>query len=76
MLLVLPADHLVADEEAFAAAVGQAMKLAAHGRLVTFGIRRAADVSAQKVKLNGAEGSTFELVAGSVMERVTFPLVG
>jgi UDP-N-acetylmuramoyl-tripeptide--D-alanyl-D-alanine ligase len=46
------------------------------GKVVTFGLRRAADVSAQKVKLNGAEGSTFELVAGSVMERVTFPLVG
>jgi UDP-N-acetylmuramoyl-tripeptide--D-alanyl-D-alanine ligase len=46
------------------------------GKVVTFGIRRAADVSAQKVKLNGAEGSTFELVAGSVEEPVTFPLVG
>jgi UDP-N-acetylmuramoyl-tripeptide--D-alanyl-D-alanine ligase len=46
------------------------------GKVVTFGIRRAADVSAQKVKLNGADGSTFELVAGSVGEPVTFPLVG
>jgi UDP-N-acetylmuramoyl-tripeptide--D-alanyl-D-alanine ligase len=46
------------------------------GRVVTFGIRRAADVSAQKVQLNGAQGSTFELVAGSVREPVTFPLVG
>src|SRR5438270_8211120 len=46
------------------------------GKVVTFGIKRAADVSAQKIKLNGAEGSTFELVAGSVREAVTFPLVG
>jgi UDP-N-acetylmuramoyl-tripeptide--D-alanyl-D-alanine ligase len=46
------------------------------GKVVTFGIRRAADVSAQKVKLNGAEGSTFELVVGSVGEPVSFPLVG
>src|SRR5215467_7055515 len=46
------------------------------GKVVTFGIRRAADVSARNVKLNGAEGSTFELVVGSVEERVTFPLVG
>ncbi len=46
------------------------------GKVATFGIRRAADVSAQKVKLNGAEGSTFELVVGSVGEPVTFPLVG
>ncbi|HKV92547.1 MAG TPA: UDP-N-acetylmuramoyl-tripeptide--D-alanyl-D-alanine ligase [Candidatus Angelobacter sp.] len=46
------------------------------GRVVTFGIRRAADVSAQKIQLNGADGSTFELVAGSVREPVKFPLVG
>ncbi|HET9285066.1 MAG TPA: UDP-N-acetylmuramoyl-tripeptide--D-alanyl-D-alanine ligase [Candidatus Angelobacter sp.] len=46
------------------------------GRVVTFGIRRSADVSAQKIQLNGADGSTFELVAGSVREPVKFPLVG
>src|SRR5215467_5482127 len=46
------------------------------GRVVTFGLRRAADVCAQKVTLNGVEGSKFELVAGSVREPVTFPLVG
>lgn len=46
------------------------------GKVVTFGIKRSADVCAQKVKLNGAEGSTFELVVGSVGESVTFPLVG
>ena len=47
-----------------------------NGKVVTFGIRRAADVSAQKIKLNGADGSSWELVAGSVREPVTFPLVG
>jgi UDP-N-acetylmuramoyl-tripeptide--D-alanyl-D-alanine ligase len=46
------------------------------GKVVTFGIKRSADVSAQKIKLNGAEGSTFELVVGTVGEPVTFPLVG
>jgi UDP-N-acetylmuramoyl-tripeptide--D-alanyl-D-alanine ligase len=46
------------------------------GKVVTFGIKRSADVTAQNVKLNGAEGSTFELVVGSVGEPVTFPLVG
>lgn len=46
------------------------------GKVVRFGIKRSADVSAQKVKLNGAEGSTFELVVGNVGEPVTFPLVG
>ncbi len=46
------------------------------GKVVTFGITRAADISAQKVKLNGAAGSTFDLVAGAVREHVTLPLVG
>lgn len=37
-LLVLPADHLILDAAAFAAAVGVAQGLAAAGHLVTFGI--------------------------------------
>ncbi|CAG0969062.1 mannose-1-phosphate guanylyltransferase / mannose-6-phosphate isomerase [Burkholderiales bacterium] len=37
-LLVLPADHLIHDVEAFVAAVGRAAAFAAAGRLVTFGI--------------------------------------
>ena len=39
VLLVLPADHLIRDEEAFRDAVAEARKLAADGWLVTFGIR-------------------------------------
>ncbi|HEV7122521.1 MAG TPA: mannose-1-phosphate guanylyltransferase/mannose-6-phosphate isomerase [Rhodanobacter sp.] len=39
LLLVLPADHLIADTSAFTDAVTQAMPLAAQGWLVTFGIR-------------------------------------
>jgi UDP-N-acetylmuramoyl-tripeptide--D-alanyl-D-alanine ligase len=62
---------LNADDE-YVSQFGRGFK----GKVITFGIHRAADVSAQKVKLNGAEGSTFELVAGSVREPVTFPLVG
>jgi UDP-N-acetylmuramoyl-tripeptide--D-alanyl-D-alanine ligase len=46
------------------------------GTVVTFGVHRAADVSAQNVKLNGVAGSEFELVAGSVREAVKLPLVG
>jgi mannose-1-phosphate guanylyltransferase/mannose-6-phosphate isomerase len=38
-LLVLPADHLIQDEAAFATAVSQARQLAAAGYLVTFGIQ-------------------------------------
>lgn len=38
-LLVLPADHLIADQVAFAQAVTTAQTLAAQGRVVTFGIQ-------------------------------------
>ena len=38
VLLVLPADHLITDTQAFGAAVEKAMGLAEQGRLVTFGI--------------------------------------
>ncbi len=38
LLLILPADHLIADEAAFAAAVAQAAAHAADGQLATFGI--------------------------------------
>lgn len=38
LLLVLPADHIIGDEPAFAAAVSQAARAARAGHLVTFGI--------------------------------------
>lgn len=37
-MLILAADHLIADQDAFAAAVGSALEFAKEGRLVTFGI--------------------------------------
>ena len=37
-LLVMPADHLIQDTDAFVAAVGRAVEYASAGRLVTFGI--------------------------------------
>lgn len=39
LVLVLPADHLIGDSQAFAEAVAKAIPLAEAGRLVTFGIR-------------------------------------
>lgn len=39
VLLVLAADHLIKDQDAFQQAVGKAVELAACGKLVTFGIR-------------------------------------
>ncbi len=38
-MLVLAADHLVSDQDAFAKAVDEAVKLAEQGKIVTFGIR-------------------------------------
>ena len=38
LLVVMPADHVIQDETAFAAAVLQALAVAARGLLVTFGI--------------------------------------
>lgn len=38
VLLVLPADHVIADREAFQAAVGQAVASARSGKLATFGV--------------------------------------
>jgi mannose-1-phosphate guanylyltransferase/mannose-6-phosphate isomerase len=38
MMMVLPADHLISNQEAFQQGVEQAQKLAAEGNLVTFGI--------------------------------------
>lgn len=38
VLLVLPADHVIADDMAFAAAVRRAAALAGQGRIVTFGV--------------------------------------
>jgi len=39
IMLIMPADHLVTKMEVFAQAVKQAEKLAAQGKLVTFGIK-------------------------------------
>lgn len=38
VLLVLPADHLIADQDAFGVAVKEAIDLAGNGNLATFGI--------------------------------------
>ena len=39
IMLVLPADHLIADQDAFSKAVIAAVELAKQGKLVTFGIQ-------------------------------------
>ena len=47
-----------------------------HGKVLTFGIKRPADVCAQNIQLRGVEGSSFELVTGGVREQVALPLAG
>ncbi|MDE2230423.1 MAG: mannose-1-phosphate guanylyltransferase/mannose-6-phosphate isomerase [Alphaproteobacteria bacterium] len=41
LLLVMPSDHVIADREAFLAAIDRAAAAARRGRLVTFGIKAA-----------------------------------
>jgi mannose-1-phosphate guanylyltransferase/mannose-6-phosphate isomerase len=45
LMLVLAADHLIADYASFSQAVGQASQLASQGKLVTFGITPEAPVT-------------------------------
>ena len=46
------------------------------GKVVTYGIRRPADISAQKIDPRGAAGTEFDLVVEGLRERTTLPLVG
>ena len=55
IVLVLPADHLVPDAEAFAACARQAERLAEQGHLVTFGV--AAGLPRDRVRLHRARRS-------------------
>jgi UDP-N-acetylmuramoyl-tripeptide--D-alanyl-D-alanine ligase len=47
-----------------------------HGRVVTFGLKSAADVRAENIEAQGSAGSEFDLVAGGCRERARLPLVG
>lgn len=60
ILLVLPADHLISDQDAFALAVDKATKLAEAGRLVTFGISPSSpETGYGYIEANGTEVSRF-----------------
>ena len=47
-----------------------------HGKVVMYGFGAPADVRAENFQPNGAEGSSFDIIAGGVRERVSLPLVG
>ena len=46
------------------------------GRVVTFGLKPTADVSAANIQTRGAHGATFDLVAYGLSQPVQLPLVG
>jgi len=46
------------------------------GKVVTYGIRRPADIMAQKVETHGAAGTEFDLIVDGVREHTRLPLVG
>jgi len=47
-----------------------------HGKVVTFGIERPADVRAENVGQRGLEGAAFDLLAGGCRQSVSLPLLG
>lgn len=46
------------------------------GKVVTYGLGASADVRAENIEMRGTSGSVFDMVAGSVRERASLPLVG
>lgn len=47
-----------------------------HGKVVTFGLNTTADVRAEKIQLEGALGSKFQVLVDSCQQSATLPLVG
>ncbi len=47
-----------------------------HGRVVTFGLHKPAEVSAQNIESRGPLGSAFDIVAEGERARATLPLLG
>jgi UDP-N-acetylmuramoyl-tripeptide--D-alanyl-D-alanine ligase len=47
-----------------------------HGRVVTFGLHKHAEVSAQNIESRGTDGSEFDLVADGSRARARLPLLG
>jgi UDP-N-acetylmuramoyl-tripeptide--D-alanyl-D-alanine ligase len=47
-----------------------------HGKVVTFGLQKPADISACNIEARGQTGSTFEIVADAQRATATLPLLG
>lgn len=66
VLVVMPADHVIQDGEAFCSAVVQATRVAAAGKLVTFGVRPTApETGYGYIKL----GAALDQVGASLVDR-------
>ena len=71
LLLVLPSDHVVRDDEAFRAAVRQAMPAAEAGALVTFGIvPDAPETGFGYIQAEAGQAEASQAVAGDGVRRV------
>jgi UDP-N-acetylmuramoyl-tripeptide--D-alanyl-D-alanine ligase len=70
----LPSDGtavLNADDE-YVSQFGRNIK----AKVITYGLKSAADVHAENIEQRGPAGSTFDVVVGGCRERATLPLVG
>ncbi|MDP9263766.1 MAG: UDP-N-acetylmuramoyl-tripeptide--D-alanyl-D-alanine ligase, partial [Acidobacteriota bacterium] len=47
-----------------------------HGRVVSYALEHPADLRADAIEERGAQGSTFEIVAGSARQKAVLPLLG
>jgi mannose-1-phosphate guanylyltransferase / mannose-6-phosphate isomerase len=74
ILLVLPSDHLIRDEEAFAAAVGRAAAAADDGSLVTFGVKPVApEIGYGYIKAPGAAVGDGAVAVKAFVEKPDLP---
>ncbi|HEX6881716.1 MAG TPA: UDP-N-acetylmuramoyl-tripeptide--D-alanyl-D-alanine ligase [Terriglobales bacterium] len=62
---------LNADDE-YVSQFGRGFK----GKVVTYGIRKPADIGAQRIDVHGASGTEFDVVVDGLRERTKLPLVG
>ncbi|GAB4169068.1 MAG: hypothetical protein Tsb006_7310 [Rickettsiaceae bacterium] len=60
VILVLPSDHIISDQDAFSKAVAKAGKIAKNGKVVTFGIKPShAEVGYGYIKFRGSKVTKF-----------------
>ncbi len=73
LLLVLPSDHIIKNQQAFCAAFHVAQKAATEGELVTFGVTPTRPETGYGYILTGAAGTTSPGLAQPILEFVEKP---